>query len=75
MEGAFDNIDISFQEIELFLQIFPDDDNIINASIELVVSTFTAVESVIGFFIQSVCEFCTFPMLFSERSRRILFLF
>ena len=60
MEGSFDNIDIMFQEIELFLQTFPDDDNIDEASIELVVAAFAAIESVIGFLIQSVREFACF---------------
>jgi len=63
MEGSFDNIDIMFQEIELFLQTFPDDDNIDEASIELVVAAFAAIESVIGFLIQSAREFCMFLSL------------
>ena len=57
MEGSFDNIDIMFQEIELFLQTFPDDDNIVEASIELVVAAFAAIESVIGFLTKFVREF------------------
>ena len=60
MEGSFDNIDIMFQEIELFLQTFPDDDNIVEASIELVVAAFAAIESVIGFLTKFVREFCLF---------------
>ena len=61
MEGSFDDIDIMFQEIELFLQTFPNDDNIDEASIEVVVAAFAAIESVIGFLIKSVRESCTFP--------------
>jgi hypothetical protein len=60
MDGAFDNIDMKFQDIELFLQTFPDDDNIDEASIDLVVAAFAAIESVIGFLIQSIREFCLF---------------
>jgi hypothetical protein len=52
-----------FQEIELFLQTFPDDDNIDEASIDLVVAAFAAIESVIGFLIQSIREFCLFLSL------------
>ncbi|OBT85447.1 hypothetical protein VE02_06171 [Pseudogymnoascus sp. 03VT05] len=56
MEGSFDDIDMMFQEIELFLQTFPDDDNIDEASIDLVVAAFAAIESVIGFLIQSILK-------------------
>ncbi|ELR10196.1 hypothetical protein GMDG_04589 [Pseudogymnoascus destructans 20631-21] len=49
MEGSFDNIDMMFQEIELFLQTFTDDDNIDEASIDLVVAAFAAIESVMDF--------------------------
>jgi len=45
-----------FSEIELFLQTYPDDKNIETASIELVVAIFTAIESVIGFLVKSICE-------------------
>ncbi|KFZ04780.1 hypothetical protein V501_08982 [Pseudogymnoascus sp. VKM F-4519 (FW-2642)] len=56
MDGAFDNIDMKFQDIELFLQTFPDDDNIDEASIDLIVAAFAAIESVIGFLIQSILK-------------------
>ena len=56
MDGAFDDIDIMFSEIELFLQSFPDDQNIDKASVNLVVTTFSAIESVIGFFVKPVRE-------------------
>ncbi|OBT53466.1 hypothetical protein VE04_05390 [Pseudogymnoascus sp. 24MN13] len=56
IDGSFDDIDMMFQEIELFLQTFPDDDNIDEASIDLVVAAFAAIESVIGFLIQSILK-------------------
>ncbi|KAF8853903.1 hypothetical protein BDZ45DRAFT_62075 [Acephala macrosclerotiorum] len=54
IEGSFEDIDMMFSEIELFLQTFPEDENIDKTSIELVVATFFAIESVIGFLIKSV---------------------
>jgi hypothetical protein len=64
MDGSFNDIDVLFSEIELFLQTFPDDKNINKASIELVVATFSSIESAIGFLIKSVREFFLFPFLF-----------
>jgi len=69
MEGAFDDIDIMFSEIELFLQSFPDDKNIDKASVELIVATFSAIESVIGFFVKSVRE--CLPFLILRRYDRV----
>ncbi len=54
--GGFDNIDILFSEVELFLQTFPGDKSIENASVDLVAATFHAIESVIGFFTKHVCK-------------------
>ncbi|EXJ72273.1 uncharacterized protein A1O5_04777 [Cladophialophora psammophila CBS 110553] len=53
MQCAFDDIDIMFSEIELFLQAFPGDENIVQASVELIMATFSAIEAVIGFFLKS----------------------
>ena len=50
-----------FSEIELFLQSFPDDKNIDKASVELIVATFSAIESVIGFFVKPVRELPPVP--------------
>lgn len=43
-----------FSQVELFLEIFPNDDNIKQASVKLISATFYAVECVIGFFISSL---------------------
>ena len=66
MDGSFNDIDVLFSEIELFLQTFPDDKNIDKASIELVVATFSSIESVIGFLIKSVREFFLFSFMFAS---------
>ncbi|KAL1891095.1 hypothetical protein Sste5346_007921 [Sporothrix stenoceras] len=51
MMGAFDNIDRNFTEVEVYQQEFAGDENIREASIDLVASVLYAIESVIGFFI------------------------
>ncbi|OQV08649.1 hypothetical protein CLAIMM_12882 [Cladophialophora immunda] len=56
MECAFDDIDMMFSEIELFLQAFPDDEHIVQASVELITATFSAIEAVIGFFTKSALK-------------------
>ncbi len=53
MQSAFDDLDMMFSEIELFLQAFPDDENIVKASVDLIMATFSAIEAVIGFFLRS----------------------
>ncbi|TLS26548.1 hypothetical protein PpBr36_05492 [Pyricularia pennisetigena] len=55
MSGAFDGIEPMFSQIELFLKIYPGDENIKRASVELIAVTFHAVECVIGFFVKSTC--------------------
>jgi hypothetical protein len=47
-----DSLEKSFGDAELFLAVFPNDENIKKASVELVVATFKAVEDAIGFFIR-----------------------
>jgi hypothetical protein len=42
-----------FDDIEVFLAVFPDDRRIRDAAIELVVSVMKAIEDAIGFFLSS----------------------
>ncbi|POS80956.1 hypothetical protein DHEL01_v200629 [Diaporthe helianthi] len=53
MLGVFDDVDTMFAEIELFLQLYPGDQNIEKASINLIATTLFAVENVIAFFLKS----------------------
>jgi hypothetical protein len=50
--GSFDEVDKMFSEVELFLQIYPGDENIERASIKLVADTLFAAEIVIAFFLK-----------------------
>lgn len=52
MVGAFDDVDKMFADVELFLQIYPGDENIEKASVKLIADTLFAVENVIGFFLK-----------------------
>lgn len=52
MVGSFDEVDKMFAEVELFLQIYPGDENIESASINLIADTLFAAENVIGFFLK-----------------------
>lgn len=52
MVGSFDQVDKMFAEVELFLQIYPGDENIEQASIKLISDTLFAAENVIGFFLK-----------------------
>lgn len=49
---AFDEVDSMFADIELFLQMYPGDENIQRASVILIASTLFAVENVIAFFVK-----------------------
>lgn len=57
--GKFDGktLEAAFGNIEVFFSIFPKDEPIKEASIELVVSILKAVEDAIGFFISKQSEF------------------
>lgn len=57
MLGAFDEVDSNFADIELFLQMYPGDQNIERASINLIASTLFAVENVMAFFLKSTSKF------------------
>lgn len=52
MTEAFDGIEEMFSEIELFLLLYPGDENIEKASVDLIVSSLVAAENVIGFFLK-----------------------
>lgn len=57
MLGAFDDVDTMFRDIELFSQIYPGDENIQKASVDLIASTLCAVENVITFFLKGTCKY------------------
>ncbi|KAJ8130154.1 hypothetical protein O1611_g3477 [Lasiodiplodia mahajangana] len=48
--GGFDTLYIQFSNVELFLATFPEDQNIKNGSIELIVSILNAIERTIAFY-------------------------
>ncbi|PNP57021.1 hypothetical protein THARTR1_02863 [Trichoderma harzianum] len=52
LESFDDNVSI-FSDVELFLGTFPDDENIVNASVDLTVATLKGIELAIGFFISN----------------------
>lgn len=58
MNDAFDQVEKMFADIELFIQIYPEDANIEKASIDLLASTLFAAENVIGFFTKGTCMSC-----------------
>jgi hypothetical protein len=51
------DLERKFSSIELFLATFPKDLAIQEASVELVAATLTAIEDVIGFFLESNGEY------------------
>lgn len=55
MLSAFDDLDMKFSQIELFLEIYEGDMNIENASIDLIAAILYAVECVIRFFVKKPC--------------------
>lgn len=52
MVASFDEVDKIFADLELFLQIYPGDENIKKASVKLVADTLFAAENVIGLFLE-----------------------
>lgn len=52
---AFDQVESEFSDIEVFLQIYPGDENVKKASIDLIASTLFAAENVVGFFTTATC--------------------
>lgn len=70
MVGAFDEVDKMFADVELFLQIYPGDENIEKASIKLIADTLWAAENVIGFFLKgtgTLIAQAAFPALMQRR--------
>jgi hypothetical protein len=59
-----DGMEKAFGDAELFLALFPKDENIKKASTELVVATFKAVEDTIGFFIRRSGVYSALPSQF-----------
>lgn len=55
MMEAFDRVENMFSEIELFLLIYPGDENIEKASVDLIAATLIAAENAIGFFMRETC--------------------
>jgi hypothetical protein len=43
--------------MEIFLALFPGDQNIVNASVELLACVFDATEKTIVYYLSSTCEF------------------
>lgn len=60
MANAFDQVDNMFADVELFLQLYPRDENIKKASIKLICSTLFATENVLGFFLKGAGDFVLF---------------
>lgn len=56
MLGSFDDNISIFSDVELFLGTFPNDKNIVNASVDLTVATLKGIELAIGFFISNACK-------------------
>lgn len=48
-----------FGDIENYIKMFPNDDNIIKSSIDMVVSILKAIEDVIGYYIRNRSEYST----------------
>ncbi|KAK0612411.1 hypothetical protein B0T17DRAFT_620599 [Bombardia bombarda] len=68
--GVFDDIDMKFSQIELFLETFPEDINIENASVDLIADVFRAVESVILFSKRTWKRFASATFKTSEEYQR-----
>ncbi|PTB69276.1 hypothetical protein BBK36DRAFT_1111341 [Trichoderma citrinoviride] len=64
--GSFDDNIAIFSDVELFLGTFPDDANIINASVDLTVAALKGVELAIGFFISKSLKRGTKALLSSD---------
>lgn len=48
--GTFEDIESTLSDIELYDDMFPSDENVIEASTRLVVATLIAIENAIGFY-------------------------
>lgn len=48
-----------FGDIENYIKMFPNDDNIVKSSIDMVASILKAIEDVIGYYIRNRSEYST----------------
>lgn len=74
MVDAFDEVDKVFADVELFLQIYPGDENIEKASVKLIADTLFAAENVIGFFLKgtgTLIAQAPFPVLIRRRPQSL----
>ena len=54
--SGLDELERTLPDIESYLAIFPNDNNIINASVDLVVATLKAIEDLIGYYTRHLGE-------------------
>ncbi|KAH0497734.1 hypothetical protein TgHK011_005020 [Trichoderma gracile] len=64
--GSFDDNMAIFSDVELFLGTFPSDENIINASVDLIVAALKGIELAIGFFTSNSLKRGTKALLTSD---------
>ncbi|EGR49436.1 uncharacterized protein TRIREDRAFT_106627 [Trichoderma reesei QM6a] len=64
--GSFDDNMAIFSDVELFLGTFPDDENIVNASVDLIVAALKGIELAIGFFTSNSLKRGTKALLTSD---------
>ncbi|KAK5989731.1 Cystathionine beta-synthase [Cladobotryum mycophilum] len=60
----------SFSRVEIFLATFPQDTNILNASVDFISSTFLAVEKGIDFFTKHQSTYCLYLIALQETDQR-----
>ena len=59
--NGFDDLQPKFSTIEHFFGLWPGDNRIHEASVDLIVATMTAIEFTIGFFLRPSCRFYVPP--------------
>ncbi|KAL6879293.1 hypothetical protein J3F83DRAFT_725709 [Trichoderma novae-zelandiae] len=64
--GSFDDSTAIFSDVELFLGTFPNDENIVNASVDLTVAALKGIELAIGFFTSNSLKRGTKALLTSD---------
>lgn len=55
--GGLEELEQHFGDIENYIKMFPDDENIVNSSINMVVAILKAIEDVIGYYIRNRSEY------------------
>jgi len=53
---ALEELDQNFEDVEAYAVIFPSNENIVRASLNLLVAMFKAIENLIGYFIKNKGE-------------------